>query len=717
MGRDSSSDEATTELSKLQDRLRVLSDVTRRFAEATTDYERLLQSVAHSLAETIRDSCAVFLLDAEQRSLLLSAIHASDPEILRELREGFASRKLSITEQPAMAERLRRGEALLIPRLAGRENSPEQSRWQEKLGLHSTLVVPLRVQGRFLGILTLGRFRAESPAFDQHDLELAQNLADHAALAIENARLFAHAERAQHDAEQARADASQADALRNQSEERLRRTLDEMQEGYTIMDRELRYVYVNRAGAEQTHLTREQLLGRSPLELYPGFAGTRIHQALRRALDSGERQHVDEEFQHADGELGHFELNVTPVPEGLVVLSIDQTDRRRAEMRRDSLEQQLRQAQKLEAIGRLAGGVAHDFNNLLSIILGYGEDLLADLDQDSPLREDLQEIQTAANRAAQLTRQLLLFSRQQVVEPKVLDLNEVLTGMSRLLARALGEQLELVFLPAADLGHIRADRGSIEQVVMNLAVNARDAMPNGGRLTIETANVTVDEDFVRQHFGATPGRYVFLGVTDTGIGMDAETRRHIFEPFFSTKERGKGTGLGLSTVLGIVQQAGGGIWAYSEPGHGSTFKIYLPRVDAAVDTGTSEQPPVDSSGTETLLLVEDEQAVREVARRILERHGYQVLTAQSPSDALLLGETHPGTIHLLLTDVVMPRMTGTMLAQRLLAQRPGIKVLYMSGYTDGSIAAQGVLEEGAAFVQKPFTSELLARKVRSALDA
>jgi CheY-like chemotaxis protein len=332
------------------------------------------------------------------------------------------------------------------------------------------------------------------------------------------------------------------------------------------------------------------------------------------------------------------------------------------------------------------------------------------------MREDLREIQTAAGRAAQLTSQLLMFSRQQVVEAKVLDLNEIIESMKRMLGRVLGAQLELVVLPGESLGHIRADRGNIEQVLMNLAVNARDAMPHGGRLTIETANVEIDEDFVRQHFGSKPGRYVFLGVTDTGVGMSAETRARVFEPFFTTKERGKGTGLGLSTVLGIVQQAGGGIWVYSEPGRGSTFKVYLPRVDAALDSDQSATPPADLRGDETILLVEDEQAVREVARRILERHGYTVLAAQSPSDALLLGETHPGAIHLLLTDVVMPKMTGADLARRLVVRRPELRVLYMSGYTDGSIDSQGVLEDRTAFVQKPFTSELLARKVRSALS-
>jgi PAS domain S-box-containing protein len=475
-------------------------------------------------------------------------------------------------------------------------------------------------------------------------------------------------------------------------------------------------VYVNRAGAEQIHLTREQLLGRTPLELYPGFEGTPIHAALQAALDTGQPQRVENRLLRRDGETGFFELNIQPVPEGIVVLSVDQTERRRAENRRDALEEQLRQSQRMEAVGRLAGGIAHDFNNVLSIILGYGEDILSTLKEGDPMREDMQEIQAAALRAAELTRQLLMFSRQQVIEPRVLSLNEVLAGMERMLQRVLGEQLELVISPAADLGHVRVDRGHIEQVIMNLAVNARDAMPHGGRLTIETCNVVLDDAFARHHLGSQPGPYVFLGVTDTGVGMDADVRGRIFEPFFTTKELGKGTGLGLSTALGIVQQGGGGIWVYSEKGHGTTFKVYLPRVDAALDAPPSLHPPADLRGTETVLLVEDDPSVREVARRVLERSGYDVLRVDSALEALLVGETHPAEIHLLVTDVVMPKLSGAELASRLLAKRPGLKVLFMSGYTDRSVVESGVLDGSVPFVQKPFTSEQLARKVRHALD-
>jgi CheY-like chemotaxis protein len=330
--------------------------------------------------------------------------------------------------------------------------------------------------------------------------------------------------------------------------------------------------------------------------------------------------------------------------------------------------------------------------------------------------QDLKEIEAAAQRAAALTRQLLLFSRQQVLDPKVLDLNDVVTNLDRMLARMLGEQVELTLRLDPGLGHVRADRGNLEQVIMNLAINARDAMPEGGRLTIETTNVIADEAFVSQHLGCKPGSYVRLAVTDTGSGMDAATRARIFEPFFSTKEQGKGTGLGLSTVFGIVQQSSGGVWVYSEPGRGSTFKVYLPRVDADLDEHVSAAVTFDLSGNETILLVEDEPAVREVARRILERHGYRVLVAASPSEAVSVCQAEPHAIHLLLTDVVMPGSSGAQLAELLVGARPALKVLYVSGYTDGSIESQGVLGPGVSFLQKPFTSDSLASKVRSVLN-
>jgi CheY-like chemotaxis protein len=310
-----------------------------------------------------------------------------------------------------------------------------------------------------------------------------------------------------------------------------------------------------------------------------------------------------------------------------------------------------------------------------------------------------------------------MFSRQQVVQPRVLDLNELLSGIGKMLRPLVGERVELAIVPGTSLGHLRADPGSIEQVVMNLVVNARDAMPGGGKLTIETANVTLDEAYAKTHVDAKPGAYVMLSVTDTGVGMDKPTLARIFEPFFTTKARGKGTGLGLSTVFGIVQQSGGTVWVYSEPGVGTTFKIYLPRVDADIHV---VDPPAEETvrrGLETILLVEDEDQVREVAHGILRRHGYRILAARNAGEALLLSEQHVGPVHLMLSDVVMPQMSGPTLAKRLAASRPEMRVLFMSGYTDDAAVRHGVIVAEVAYLQKPLTVETLTRKVRSVLDA
>src|SRR5437870_50706 len=382
------------------------------------------------------------------------------------------------------------------------------------------------------------------------------------------------------------------------------------------------------------------------------------------------------------------------------------------------LEQQLRQAQKMEAVGRLAGGIAHDFNTILTAITGHADLLLEDLGHHDPRRVDVDEIRRSAERAAGLTRQLLAFSRQQVLQPKVVDLNALVLDMDKLLRRLIGEDVELATVLDPALGPVTADPGQLEQVIVNLAVNARDAMPQGGKLTLETRNIDLDESYTLEHSLVKPGPYVQLTVSDSGIGMDEETQAHAFEPFFTTKPRGQGTGLGLAMVYGTVKQSGGFIWVYSEPGRGATFKIYLPRVDAPVESAAPpapvERPP---RGSETVLLAEDEPAVRAIARQALERQGYTVLAAPSGADALALAAQHGATIHLLLTDVVMPGMSGRDLADRLTAQRPGIRVLYISGYTDNAIVRHGMLEPGLAYLQKPFRPDALVRKVREVLDA
>ena len=384
---------------------------------------------------------------------------------------------------------------------------------------------------------------------------------------------------------------------------------------------------------------------------------------------------------------------------------------------RVQLEQQLRQAQKMEAVGRLAGGIAHDFNNILTAITGYADLLLEDLAPNDPRRQDAEEIHKAADRAAGLTRQLLAFSRQQVLQPRVVDLNALVSELEKMLRRLLGEDVTLATVLAPTLGRVRADVGQLEQVIMNLAVNARDAMPTGGQLTIETGDVEFDGGYAAEHYPAPPGKYAMLAVSDTGTGMDPETQAHLFEPFFTTKEKGKGTGLGLATVYGIVKQSGGFIWVYSELGVGTTFKIYLPRVDAAAEPMSGHHAPTPvARGSETVLVAEDEAPVRAVARHALERYGYRVLEAASAEAALDVAQRYSGPIHVLLTDVIMPGMSGRDLAARLATLRPETRVIYMSGYTDDAITRHGVLEPGFVFVQKPFTPDALARTVRDVLD-
>ena len=420
-----------------------------------------------------------------------------------------------------------------------------------------------------------------------------------------------------------------------------------------------------------------------------------------------ELQAANERLRHRHRELeGRVELTSEE-------LAHEVTTRQSTEEALRRSEEQLRQSQKLEAVGRLAAGISHDFNNLLSVILGYTGELL----ENAPAtggREELDQIRIAGERAAELVRQLLIFSRQQMLSPKIVDLNVLVGNLTRMLGRLVGEQIELAFLPGVDLGLVKADPGQLEQVVTNLVVNARDAMPTGGKLTIANCNIELGVPYSKDHFGVTPGPYVMVSVSDTGVGMDRATQQQIFEPFFTTKAPGKGSGLGLSTVFGIVKQSHGHIWVYSEPGHGTTFKLYFPRTDVeAIKPAPAREP---DRGTETILLVEDEPPVREVARRALERAGYFVLTATGATDALRICDKPGLRIDLLLTDVVMPQMNGRELAERVRRLRPATKILFMSGYTDDAILRHGVLDEGVPFLQKPITPASLSRKVRETLD-
>ncbi|MFT3842137.1 MAG: response regulator [Myxococcaceae bacterium] len=463
----------------------------------------------------------------------------------------------------------------------------------------------------------------------------------------------------------------------------------------------------NRGWEELLGVGRERFLGRRVEEfmahdLPPPPPGTEREQDVAPVTA----------FRRPDGSVALVELRRTDVDLGgsKLVLAIgrDVTERHR-------LEDQLRQSQKMEAIGRFAGGIAHDFNNILSVILMNGELLRGDLSAANFSPEHIEEILKGAQRATDLTRQLLMFSRRQVLQPKVWNLNEVLESMDNMLRRIIGEDIELVMAPTPALGQVLIDRGSIEQVIMNLAVNARDAMPKGGKLTIETANVVLDDAYVASHVGAKPGPHVVLAVSDTGIGMDHATQARIFEPFFTTKDRTKGTGLGLSTVHGIVQQGGGSVWVYSEPDKGACFKVYLPRVDATAAVAAAPLVTEPATGSETVLVVDDEAAVREAACEMLRRLGYQVVEAHDPLEALQLVERGKA-FQLLLTDVVMPNMSGPELAAKVKQLRPTVKVICMSGYADDGVVRHGVLEAGMAYLQKPLTSATLGAKVREVLD-
>jgi two-component system cell cycle sensor histidine kinase/response regulator CckA len=482
--------------------------------------------------------------------------------------------------------------------------------------------------------------------------------------------------------------------------------LDSLLEGCQVIGRDWRYLYVNDAVARQGRRPKEELLGRTMMEVYPGIEETPMFAALRQCMEDRISRHLENEFTFPDGSRGWFELRIAPVPEGVFILSLETTDRKRAEV-----------AQRLEAIGQLAGGVAHDFNNLLMVQMGYCSLLESQLGPGDPLAEAVAAINGAAQRAAALTHQLLALGRRQVLQPEVLDLNAVVAELEKMLVRVIGEDIELVTALADGLGRVQADRGQLEQVILNLAVNARDAMHDGGELALVMGNVVFDDEPARRHVGAAVGPHVMLEVSDTGCGMDETTRSRLFEPFFTTKPPGKGTGLGLATAYGIVKQSGGSIWVDSEPGGGSTFTIYLPRVEAEPTPRTAADGEVRAGKGELVLLAEDDQPLRGLFAQMVEKLGYRVIVAAGGAEALTAVENGPLRVDLLITDVVMPGMRGPVLVERLRESQPGLKVLYISGYAGDGEAPDVVLSPRTRFLKKPFTMAELAAKMRDALDS
>ena len=553
----------------------------------------------------------------------------------------------------------------------------------------SWLGVPLKTPTATIGVLVVQDYQT-ADAYLPRDLEFIDSIGGQIAMAIARER---------------------SEDLLRASDVRLRALIEQLPAVLWTTDQEMRFTSALGAGLARLGLKPNELVGVALADYFGTTDGTYPPVAAHRRAIRGEPVTF-----HLEWKSGSYACHAEPLRgasgeiEGVICTALDVTDRKQ-------LEEQFRQAQKMEAIGRLAGGIAHDFNNLLMVIQGYGDLMVERMHARDPLRKNVEQIQTAAQRAASLTRQLLAFSRKQLLAPKVLAIDSVVKGMEDILRRLIGEDIELEVISGPSLGPVRADRSQIEQVVMNLAINSRDAMPQGGRLLLEMANVEIGANYSQPPSVVSPGKYVMLAVADNGCGMDPETKTHIFEPFFTTKEKGKGTGLGLATVYGIVKQSGGYIWVYSEPGLGTTFKIYLPRIDeeqAFAGDGNSDATAVQR-GSEVVLLVEDERGVRELAREYLEMSGYTVLEASDGPGALALANEYRGSIDVLMTDVVMPGMSGRELTERMLGLRPEIKVLYMSGYTDQAIVRHGILDRGSDLLQKPFGLSTLAAKLREIL--
>lgn len=669
------------QLQQTNQRLILVNQISRQLS-AILDADQLLAEVAQLLqSQAGFEHVGVGLVKGDE--LVFRAIVVGNQCFLPEFR-------LKMAEPSLAGWVVTHGEALLV---TDTQQSELHYLHPALAEMRSELAAPIRLAGQTMGVLLVA---ARQPAaLSEADQTLLQAVADQLALALNNARSY-----------------SQTETALRESEERLRRIYNAAHAAILLIDPE-------RQRLVETNPKARQMLGYSPADL-SGLPLAQILPELAallpnlwpQILQNGSSQTQAFACLTVTGQSIPVEASLSPVQikgrHYLLAMMIDVTERKK-------LEEQLRQSQKMEAVGQLAGGVAHDFNNLLTVITGYSDLLLLSIEQEKQ-RQDIEQIKKAARQAASLTRQLLAFSRKQVLQPQVLDLNQVVADMEKMLRRLIGEDIELVTAFEPALGRVKADPGQVEQVLMNLVVNARDAMPGGGQILIETANIVLDESYTQYQADLKAGPYALLAVTDTGVGMDAATRSHIFEPFFTTKGPDQGTGLGLATVYGIIKQSGGHIAVYSEPGQGTTFKIYLPHIQSLNDVHSSDRPEtgVVPGGSETILLVEDQAEVRDLAARVLQQQEYNLLVAAHPDEALVLSEQTP--IDLLITDVILPQMNGRDLADRLIQAHPEMKALYISGYTDKAMAQHGVLETGTNFLQKPFSPAALSRKVRAVLD-
>ncbi len=698
MGQDGGAEEE--EASVLRKQLELLSRAVRDYAEASVALPRLFDTIARSMAEAVGGFCAIGVPSRDGTMLEVVASHDDDAQALAILRGVIAAAPIRLDSPHVTTQVFRTGETSFTAQiddefLARRFEKEEQRAIVRAMNISSQVLIALRHDGESLGILSLLRHGPARVVLGADERRLAQTMADHASLALANARLFARLD---------------------ESEARLRRIVDTAHEGIWVTDAERRTTFVNRRLCEMLGAaTPDDLVGGSALERIPADerAASDARLVRRRA---GIADVLEMRLLRLDGSTLDVAVSSSSMMDdgrysGAVSLITDITEKKR-------IEEQLRESQRMDAIGRLAGGVAHDFNNLLSIILSVSDLAAADHAGNTAIINDLNEIRHAGERARDLTRQILAFSRKQILAPRVMDVNASITALRTMIARLIGENIELRLFLGEDVKPIFADPSQIDQVLVNLMVNARDAMPNGGRISVETGLVVLDEEYARTHVETRPGPHVMIAVTDTGHGMDKVTQSRIFEPFFTTKGIGHGTGLGLATVFGIVKQSGGSIWLYSEVGRGTTFKVYFPvAANAAARASPSTPPPAPARakpGTR-VLLVEDDASVRGLVCTILERAGYTVLVAEEPKAAIALCAADAGAIDLLLTDVVMPEMTGKALADLLTAARPSLKTLFMSGYTDNTIVHHGVLDAGVAFLPKPITPDALLRKVAERL--
>jgi two-component system, cell cycle sensor histidine kinase and response regulator CckA len=686
----------TPELSEADAMQRRLAYEADGVLSASLDYEATLQALARLCVPALADWCTIHLTDERGVMRCVAAAHgdAAHEILIRSLRH-FTPR--------GFPDVVRTGSMVWADvadaRLETLAEDEEHLRLLRSLEPRTLMAVPLVARGRVLGVLTLAGSRSRR-RFNADDVALAEHLAGRAALAVDQIRLVRRLEEA---------------------DQRYDLLFRSHPNPMWVFDTEsLAFLDVNEAATRQYGYDRAEFLRMTIMDILPADDAPPLLPPQERAAARRDNlaltRHQKKDGTIVDVEIASQEMNRSQTRARLVLVT-DITERARTKAALHESEEQLRQAQRMDAVGRLAGGVAHDFNNLLTAIQGYSDLLMRDMAPDHPHRHDLEEIHRAAERGALLTRQLLTFGRRQLLQPQVLDVNGVVTGMEGLVQRLVGADIQLVSVLGPDLRRVHVDRAQLEQVLVNLVLNARDAMPNGGTLTIETAERQIAAS-ARSRM-VRPGRYVVLAVSDSGTGMDEEAQSHLFEPFYSTKPTASGAGLGLSIVYGIVKQSRGVVRVTSEPGAGTTVKVYLP---VATDDEESQARSTDDTamlgrGFETVLVVEDEEGVRELLRKVLTRQGYTVIEARHGKDALLVVERHRGPIHLVITDVVMPEMGGNELVDMLQPSRPDLKVLYISGYTNDEIVRRGISNSGAAFLQKPFASDDLVRKVRELLDA